>query len=130
MLNVAVIARFIHWQWSRHGPRNDQTNYGDLTRYIEYNNFEVNPEPGLLGIRYALSGLMPRSAGHICTSIKEYLRTDSRISCIRELQEVLSEEAYSAIGSAVHVSLATWYKDYRPFDRGRMQICPESNDTC
>ena len=42
MLNVAV-SRAVHSLAvvTSQDPRNDQTNYGDLTRYIEYNNFEV-----------------------------------------------------------------------------------------
>ena len=42
MLNVAV-SRAIHSLTvvTSQDPRNDRTNYGDLTRYIEYNNFAV-----------------------------------------------------------------------------------------
>ena len=42
MLNVAV-SRAVHSLAvvTSQDPRNDQTNYGDLTRYIEYNNFEL-----------------------------------------------------------------------------------------
>ena len=42
MLNVAV-SRAVHSLTvvTSQDPRNDQTNYGDLMRYIEYNHFEV-----------------------------------------------------------------------------------------
>lgn len=43
--------------------------------------------------------------------VSEY---DSENLMYSVIQEVLSEEAYSAIGCAVHVSLATLVKDYEP----------------
>ena len=37
------------------------------------------------------------------------------------IQEVLSEEAFSSIGCAVHVSRATLVKDYVPLTEGERQ---------
>ena len=57
MLNVAV-SRAVHSLAvvTSQDPRNDQTNYGDLTRYIEYNNFElIQSQPDILWWRSLLS---------------------------------------------------------------------------
>lgn len=43
--------------------------------------------------------------------VSEY---DSENLMYSVIQEILSEESYSAIGCAVHVSLATMVKDYEP----------------
>lgn len=94
-------------------PRNDRTNYGDLTRYIEYNNFEV--------IRSQVYSVFDMLYQGYAEQRRAYLQKHKRVSeydsenlMYSVIQEVLSEEAYSAIGCAVHVSLATLVKDYEP----------------
>ena len=79
MLNVAV-SRAVHSLAvvTSQDPRNDQTNYGDLTRYIEYNNFEV-----IQSQVYSVFSIkaMPNSAGLTYKNISGYRNTIPRISC-------------------------------------------------
>ena len=114
MLNVAV-SRAVHSLAvvTSQDPRNDRTNYGDLTRYIEYNNFEV--------IRSQVYSVFDMLYQGYAEQRRAYLQKHKRVSeydsenlMYSVIQEVLSEEAYSAIGCAVHVSLATLVKDYEP----------------
>ena len=114
MLNVAV-SRAVHSLTvvTSQDPRNDQTNYGDLTRYIEYNNFEV--------IQSQVYSVFDMLYQGYAEQRKVYLQKHKRVSeydsenlMYSVIQEVLSEEAFSTIGCAVHVSLATLVKDYGP----------------
>ena len=114
MLNVAV-SRAVHSLAvvTSQDPRNDRTNYGDLTQYIEYNNFEV--------IRSQVYSVFDMLYQGYAEQRRAYLQKHKRVSeydsenlMYSVIQEVLSEEAYSAIGCAVHVSLATLVKDYEP----------------
>ena len=114
MLNVAV-SRAVHSLAvvTSQDPRNDRTNYGDLTRYIEYNNFEV--------IRSQVYSVFDMLYQGYAEQRRAYLQKHKRVSeydsenlMYSVIQEVLSEEAYSAIGCAVHVSLATLVKDSEP----------------
>ena len=114
MLNVAV-SRAVHSLTvvTSQDPRNDQTNYGDLTRYIEYNNFEV--------IQSQVYSVFDMLYQGYAEQRRTYLRKHRRVSeydsenlMYSVIQEVLSEEAFSSIGCAVHVSLAALVKDYEP----------------
>ena len=82
MLNVAV-SRAVHSLAvvTSQDPRNDQTNYGDLTRYIEYNNFEVIQSQVYSVFDMLYHRATPSSAGHICKNISGYRSTIPRISC-------------------------------------------------
>lgn len=114
MLNVAV-SRAVHSLAvvTSQDPRNDQTNYGDLMRYIEYNNFEV-----IQSQVYSVFDMLYQGyAGQRRAYLQKHKRVseyDSENLMYAVIQEVLSEEAFSTIGCAVHVSLATLVKDYEP----------------
>lgn len=121
MLNVAV-SRAVHSLAvvTSQDPRNDQTNYGDLTRYIEYNNFEV--------IQSQVYSVFDMLYHGYAEQRRAYLKKHKRISeydsenlMYSVIQEVLSEEAFSSIGCAVHVSLATLVKNYEPLTEGERQ---------
>lgn len=114
MLNVAV-SRAVHSLTviTSKDPRNDQTNYGDLTRYIQYNNFEV-----IQSQVYSVFDLLYQGYAE---QRRLYLQKHKRISgydsenlIYAVLQEILSEEEFSTVGCAVHVSLATLVKDFGP----------------
>ena len=81
MLNVAV-SRAVHSLAvvTSQDPCNDQTNYGDLTRYIEYNNFELI-QSQVYSVFDMLYHAMRSNAEHICKNISEYRSTIPRISC-------------------------------------------------
>lgn len=112
MLNVAV-SRAVHSLTviTSQDPRNDRTNYGDLARYIEYNNFEV--------IQSQVYSVFDMLYQGYAEQRKTYLQKHKRISeydsenlMYAVIQEVLSEEAFSSIGCTIHVSLATLIKNY------------------
>ena len=121
MLNVAV-SRAVHSLAvvTSQDPRNDQTNYGDLTRYIEYNNFEV-----IQSHVYSVFDMLYQGYAE---QRKIYLQKHKRVSeydsenlMYALIQEVLSEEAFSSIGCAAHVSLATLVKSYEPLTKEERQ---------
>ena len=112
MLNVAV-SRAVHSLTvvTSQDSRNNQTNYGDLMRYIEYNNFEV--------IQSQVYSVFDMLYQGYAEQRKVYLQKHKRISeydsenlMYSVIQAVLSEEAFSVIDCAVHVSLAALIKDY------------------
>ena len=114
MLNVAV-SRAVHSLAviTSQDPRNDQTNYGDLARYIEYNNFEI-----IQSQIYSVFDMLYRGYAE---QRREYLQKHKRVSeydsenlMYSVIQEILSDEPFSSIGCAVHFSLATLVKDYAP----------------
>ena len=114
MLNVAV-SRAVHSLAviTSQDPRNDQTNYGDLARYIEYNNFEI-----IQSQIYSVFDMLYRGYAE---QRREYLQKHKRVSEYDSenlmhsvIQEILSDELFSSIGCAVHFSLATLVKDYAP----------------
>ena len=114
MLNVAV-SRAVHSLTvvTSQDPRNDQTNYGDLTRYIEYNNFEVIQSQVYSVFDMLYQGYAEQRRAYLQKHkrISEY---DSENLMYSVIQEVLAEEAFSSIGCAEHVSLVTLVKDYEP----------------
>lgn len=121
MLNVAV-SRAVHSLAvvTSQDPRNDRTNYGDLMRYIEYNNFEV-----IQSHVYSVFDMLYQGYAE---QRKIYLQKHKRVSeydsenlMYALIQEVLSEEAFSSIGCAVHVSLATLVKSYEPLTKEERQ---------
>ena len=114
MLNVAV-SRAVHSLAvvTSQDPRNDQTNYGDLTRYIEYNNFEVIQSQVYSVFDMLYQGYAEQRRAYL-QKHKRVSEYDSENLMYSVIQEVLSEEAFSTIGCAVHVSLATLVKDYEP----------------
>ena len=114
MLNVAV-SRAVHSLAvvTSQDPRNDQTNYGDLTRYIEYNNFEVIQSQVYSVFDMLYHGYAEQRRAYL-QKHKRVSEYDSENLMYSVIQEVLSEEAFSSIGCAVHVSLATLVKNYEP----------------
>ena len=94
-------------------PRNDQTNYGDLTRYIEYNNFEVIQSQVYSVFDMLYQGYAEQRRAYL-QKHKRVSEYDSENLMYSVIQEVLSEEAFSSIGCAVHLSLATLVKNYEP----------------
>ncbi len=114
MLNVAV-SRAVHSLAviTSQDPRNDQTNYGDLTRYIEYNNFEVIQSQVYSVFDMLYQGYAEQRRAYL-QKHKRVSEYDSENLMYSVIQEVLSEKAFSSIGCAVHLSLATLVKNYEP----------------
>ena len=121
MLNVAVF-RAVHSLAvvTSQDPRNDQTNYGDLTRYIEYNNFEVIQSQVYSVFDMLYQGYAEQRRAYL-QKHKRVSEYDSENLMYSVIQEVLAEETFSSIGCAVHVSLATLVKDYEPLTEEERQ---------
>ena len=114
MLNVAV-SRAVHSLTvvTSQDPRNDRTNYGDLTRYIKYNNFEVIQSQVYSVFDMLYQGYAEQRRAYL-QKHKRVSEYDSENLMYSVIQEIMAEEAFSSIGCAVHVSLATLVKDYEP----------------
>lgn len=112
MLNVAV-SRAVHSLTvvTSQNPRNDQTNYGDLTRYIEYNNFEVINSQVYSVFDMLYQGYAEQRRAYL-QKHKRVSEYDSENLMYSVIQKVLSEDAFSTVGCAVHVLLATMVKDF------------------
>ena len=114
MLNVAVsrAVRSLMVVTSQ-DTRSRQTNYGDLTRYIEYHNFQV-----IQSRVYSVFDMLYREYAE---QRRKYLKKRKRISeydsenlMYAVIQEVLSEEKFSAVACAAHVSLAALVRNCEP----------------
>ncbi len=90
---------------------NDKTNFGDLAKYIDYNNYTVIDSQvysvfDLLYADYAAQRL-------------EYLKKHKRISeydsenlAFSVIEDVLKQDRFQSVGCSIHSSLATLVKDY------------------
>ena len=90
---------------------NDKTNFGDLAKYIDYNNYAVIDSQvysvfDLLYADYAAQRL-------------EYLKKHKRISeydsenlAFSVIEDVLEQDRFQSVGCSIHSSLATLVKDY------------------
>ena len=90
---------------------NDKTNFGDLAKYIDYNNYAVIDSQvysvfDLLYADYAAQRL-------------EYLKKHKRISeydsenlAFSVIEDVLKQDRFQSVGCSIHSSLATLVKDY------------------
>lgn len=114
MLNVAVsrAVRSLTVVTSQ-DCRNDRTNYGDLTRYIEYHNFDVIQSQVYSVFDMLYQGYAEQRSAYL-QKHKLISKYDSENLMYTVIQEVLSETAFSEIGCAVHVALATLVKDDVP----------------
>lgn len=112
MLNVAVsrAVKSLVVVTSNH-IRNDHTNYGDLARYIAYNNFEVVDSK----IYSVFDLLYKEYAQQRQAFLKKHKRVseyDSENLLYGILEEILHQPAFQKLDCAVHVSLATLIKEY------------------
>lgn len=112
MLNVAV-SRAVKSLTvvTSEDPRNDRTNYGDLARYIEYNNCAV-----IESEVYSVFDLLYQGyAEQRRIFLKKHRRVseyDSENLVFALIQEILQKAEFSFVNCAVHVSLVNLVKDY------------------
>lgn len=111
MVNVAV-SRAVHSLTvvTSNDSRNDRTNYGDLTRYIKYNNFKVTQ-----GKAYSVFDMLYRGYEE---QRRAYLEKHERISefgsenlMYATIREILKKKEFSSVDCMTHVSLATLIRD-------------------
>lgn len=91
--------------------RNDQSNYGDLARYIEYNNCAV-----IESTVYSVFDLLYQGYAE---QRRDFLKKHRRISeydsenlLYAIIQEILQKAEFSSVGCVAHVSLVNLIKDY------------------
>ena len=112
MLNVAV-SRAVKSLTvvTSQDPRNDRTNYGDLARYIEYNNCVV--------IESAVYSVFDLLYQGYAEQRRAFLKKHGRVSeydsenlLYAVIQGVLQKAEFSFVDCAAHVSLVNLVKDY------------------
>ena len=116
MLNVAV-SRAVKSLTvvTSQDPRNDQTKYGDLARYIEYNNCAV-----VESSVYSVFDLLYRGYAYqrrlFLQKHRQVSVYDSENLLYAVIETVLQKPEFSSVSCAVHVSLVNLIKDYSLLD--------------
>lgn len=112
MLNVAV-SRAVNSLTVviSQNPRNDRTNYGDLARYIEYNNCAVIDSAvySVFDLLYKGYAEKRRLFLQKHKKISEY---DSENLLYAVIENILEKNEFDTVGCAVHVSLVNIIRDY------------------
>lgn len=112
MLNVAV-SRAVKSLTvvTSQDPQNDRTNYGDLARYIEYNNCAV--------IESAVYSVFDLLYQGYAEQRRAFLKKHGRVSeydsenlAYAVIQDILQKAVFSFVDCAAHVSLVNLVKDY------------------
>lgn len=92
-------------------PRNDTTNYGELTRYIQYNNCEV-----VNSAVYSVFDLLYKGYAE---QRQAYLQKHRRVSdydsenlLYTVIEKILQKESFASVDCAVHVSVNHLIRDY------------------
>lgn len=115
MLNVAVsrAVKSVTVITSK-DPRNDRTNYGDLARYIEYNNCEVIESSVYSVFDLLYQGYAEQRKAFLekYGKVSEY---DSENLLYAVIKDIILEETFSFAACALHVSLVNLVKDYSKF---------------
>lgn len=94
-------------------PQNDKTNYGDLARYIGYNNCEII-DSTVFSVFDMLYKGYARQRWEYLQKHKRISEYDSENLLYSIIEEILQKEEFQKVGCAIHVSLATLVKDYGP----------------
>lgn len=89
---------------------NEKTNYGDLAKYIEYNNFEIVESKIFSVFDLLYKGYYKQRMKYLKKHkrISEY---DSENIAYSVIEKILSLPEFSNIDCAIHTSLATLIKD-------------------
>lgn len=112
MLNVAI-SRAVKSLTvvTSQNPQNDRTNYGDLARYVEYNNCAV--------IESAVYSVFDLLYQGYAQERRAFLKKHGRVSeydsenlAYAVIQDVLQKEEFSFVECAAHVLLVNLVKDY------------------
>ncbi len=90
---------------------NDKTNFGDLAKYVEYNNFAVinSQVYSVFDLLYADYAAQRVAFLKKHKRISEY---DSENLAFSVIEDVLRQDKFQSLGCSVHSSLATLVKDY------------------
>jgi len=96
-------------------PQNDKTNYGDLARYIGYNNCEII-DSSVFSVFDLLYKGYARQRREYLQKHKRVSEYDSENLLYSVIEEILRKEEFQKVGCAIHVSLTTLVKDYTLLD--------------
>jgi hypothetical protein len=92
-------------------PQNDKTNYGDLARYIRYNNCEII-DSSVFSVFDMLYKGYARQRWEYLKKYKRISEYDSENLLYSVVEDILRKEEFQKVGCAIHVSLVTLIKDY------------------
>ena len=90
---------------------NEKTNYGDLAKYIEYNNFQVVESKIFSVFDLLYKGYYKQRMDYL-KKHKRVSEYDSENIAYAVIEKILSLPEFSKIDCAVHSSIATLIKDY------------------
>lgn len=91
--------------------QNDKTNYGDLARYIRYNNCEII-DSSVFSVFDMLYTGYARQRWEYLKKHKRVSEYDSENLLYSVVEELLRKEEFQKVGCAIHVSLTTLIRDY------------------
>lgn len=119
MLNVAV-SRAVKSLTvvTSQDPRNDQTNYGDLARYIEYNNCAV-----INSAVYSVFDLLYKGYAQQRAFLQKHRKVseyDSENLLYAVIESILRTLEFLSVDCAIHVSLVNILKDYTLLEEDEM----------
>src|SRR5699024_8527780 len=92
-------------------PRNDKTNYGDLTRYIQYNNCAIVDSAVYSVFDLLYKGYAEQRRAYL-QKYKKISEYDSENLLYTVIEKVLQGGAYASVSCAEHVALFHLIKDY------------------
>ena len=90
---------------------NEKTNYGDLAKYIKYNNFQI-VESNVFSVFDLLYKGYYRQRMDYLKKHKRVSEYDSENIAYAVIEKILARPEFSKVGCAMHSSLATLVRDY------------------
>ena len=112
MLNVAVsrAVRSLSVVISSN-PENEKTNYGDLARYIEYNNYQIIDSKVFSVFDLLYKGYYDQRRKYL-KKHKRVSEFDSENLAYSVIEKILCAPEFTKIDCVMHSSLATLVRDY------------------
>lgn len=92
-------------------PQNDKTNYGDLARYIRYNNCEII-DSSVFSVFDMLYKGYARQRWEYLKKHKRVSEYDSENLLYSVVEEILQKGEFQKVGCVIHASLVTLIRDY------------------
>lgn len=92
-------------------PENEKTNYGDLARYIEYNNFQIVDSKVFSVFDLLYKGYYDQRRKYL-KKHKRVSEFDSENLAYAVIDKILNMPEFSKIDCVMHSSLATLVRDY------------------
>lgn len=90
---------------------NEKTNYGDLAKYIEYNNFQITESQVFSVFDLLYKGYYKQRQDYL-KKHKRVSEYDSENLAYAVIEKILKQPEFSMIDCAMHSSVATLIRDY------------------